>query len=87
MDRALQQTAGCVIGQDYPAPIIDHATAVRQARRLLAEARSGEDFRDEARRVYQKLGSRRRPSTGRRAARRTAQRKSAQKPQEQLQLL
>ena len=87
MDRALQQTAGCVIGQDYPAPIIDHATAVRQARRFLAEARSGEDFRDEARRVYQKLGSRRRPSTGRRAARRTAQRKSAQKPQEQLQLL
>ena len=27
MDVAAQQAAGCVIGRDYPAPIVDHATA------------------------------------------------------------
>jgi deoxyribodipyrimidine photo-lyase len=25
MDDAEQQAAGCVIGRDYPAPIVDHA--------------------------------------------------------------
>jgi deoxyribodipyrimidine photo-lyase len=27
MPLAVQQAAGCVVGQDYPAPIIDHAFA------------------------------------------------------------
>ena len=27
MPLDVQRTAGCVVGQDYPAPIVDHATA------------------------------------------------------------
>jgi deoxyribodipyrimidine photo-lyase len=30
MPSELQQRVGCVIGRDYPAPIVDHATARRQ---------------------------------------------------------
>jgi deoxyribodipyrimidine photo-lyase len=31
MPRALQRQVGCVIGADYPAPIVDHAQARRRA--------------------------------------------------------
>ena len=31
MSGELQQQAGCVIGEDYPEPIVDHAEARRQA--------------------------------------------------------
>jgi deoxyribodipyrimidine photo-lyase len=31
MPSALQSTTGCLIGRDYPAPVVDHATARRQA--------------------------------------------------------
>jgi deoxyribodipyrimidine photo-lyase len=31
MDAAEQHTAGCEIGRDYPAPIVDHATERRRA--------------------------------------------------------
>ncbi len=31
MPRALQQELGCVIGRDYPAPIVDHLAARREA--------------------------------------------------------
>jgi len=31
MPRAVQRRAGCVIGEDYPAPIVDHAWARREA--------------------------------------------------------
>jgi deoxyribodipyrimidine photo-lyase len=31
MPPDLQQTVGCVIGRDYPEPIVDHAEARRKA--------------------------------------------------------
>jgi deoxyribodipyrimidine photo-lyase len=31
MPREVQQTAGCVIGEDYPKPIVDHAEARKRA--------------------------------------------------------
>jgi deoxyribodipyrimidine photo-lyase len=34
-----QRAAGCVIGRDYPAPIVDHAREREVALRLLEEAR------------------------------------------------
>jgi deoxyribodipyrimidine photo-lyase len=31
MPREIQEQAGCLIGEDYPAPIVDHASARREA--------------------------------------------------------
>jgi len=31
MPEATQRQAGCVISEDYPAPIVEHATARREA--------------------------------------------------------
>ena len=61
MPSDLQSRAGCHIGRDYPAPIVDHATAVREARARLAEVRRRTTTREEARRVFVRHGSRRRP--------------------------
>lgn len=61
MPSALQSRTGCLIGRDYPAPIVDHTTAVREARARLAEVRRRTTTREEARRVFVRHGSRRRP--------------------------
>lgn len=31
MSDSVQREAGCVIGEDYPAPMVDHAAARREA--------------------------------------------------------
>jgi deoxyribodipyrimidine photolyase len=31
MDPSMQRESGCVVGRDYPAPIVDHANARRRA--------------------------------------------------------
>ncbi len=54
-----QQAAGCRIGRDYPAPIVDHAAAVREAKARLAAARGTSQARAEARGVARRHGSRR----------------------------
>ncbi|MBD3222737.1 deoxyribodipyrimidine photolyase, partial [bacterium] len=61
MSAAAQDRAGCRIGRDYPAPIVDHATAYREARERMREARRRDGAREEAQRVYEKHGSRKRP--------------------------
>ncbi len=68
MPRSLQQRVGCWIGADYPAPIVDHEAAVREARRRLARVRQSDEARSEARRVYARHGSRK-PASGGRARR------------------
>jgi deoxyribodipyrimidine photo-lyase len=45
MPLEVQREAGCIIGQDYPAPIVDHAWA--RERVLTAYARAREDDRSE----------------------------------------
>ena len=54
----------------YPAPVVEHEEAAREARRRMTPYRRGEGFRDEAREVFRKLGSRdrRREGTRRRRA-------------------
>jgi deoxyribodipyrimidine photo-lyase len=37
----VQQKAGCIIGQDYPAPIVDHAWARERTLAAYAQARKG----------------------------------------------
>lgn len=59
-------SAGFRIGRDYPAPIVDHLTAVRAARQRIAALRKTEPARRERESVYRKHGSRMRPRPRRR---------------------
>ncbi len=57
-----QQFCGCVIGRDYPYPIVDHPTAYRHAQEKLHHLRQRDDSKKEARRIQQKHGSRKKSS-------------------------
>ena len=59
MPADVQQAAGCVLGRDYPTPLVDHAAAVREAKRRLAAVRGAPEARTEARDVARRHGSRR----------------------------
>jgi deoxyribodipyrimidine photo-lyase len=59
MPTEVQQASGCVIGRDYPAPLVDHAVAVREAKRRLVAIRIDPEARAEARDVAHRHGSRR----------------------------
>jgi len=61
MPSDLQRRTGCIIGNDYPAPLVDHTNAVREARAHLATVRRRDSTRQEARRVFLRHGSRKRP--------------------------
>ncbi len=67
MPGDLQRQCGCLIGRDYPAPIVDHRTAVALAREKLSAARRQPQARAESHRVLGRHGSRKRPATRRRA--------------------
>jgi len=58
MTAALQSQAGCIIGRDYPAPIVDHTQAAREARVRLHQAYRGEEAREASRQIMAALGSR-----------------------------
>ena len=58
MPASEQQRVGCVIGRDYPLPIVDHAAAVAHAQRRLAEVRQRPEARAEADAIVAKHGSR-----------------------------
>jgi deoxyribodipyrimidine photo-lyase len=68
MPLAVQRHAGCRIGTDYPAPIVDHASAYREARQRIQAVKRSAEARRLAGQVYRKHGSRRGPA--RRAAKR-----------------
>ena len=59
MPTDVQHAASCLIGRDYPAPIVDHAVAVREAKRRLADVRHTAESRAEARDIARRHGSRR----------------------------
>lgn len=61
-----QQAYGCVIGKDYPAPIVTHKVAYQAARQRVFAWRQRPEVKAQAEKVYQKHGSRRRPSEQRR---------------------
>jgi deoxyribodipyrimidine photo-lyase len=60
LTQAEQQRLGCLIGRDYPHPIVDHEQAARNARQRLALVRRRGEARAESRAIYRKHGSRRR---------------------------
>ena len=59
MDAGQQQKAQVKIGDTYPAPLTEHASAVKLARAKMAEVFRREGFRQTSKVVYEKLGSRR----------------------------
>lgn len=59
MDAATQQAAGCRIGPDYPAPIVDEKQALQAARERLFGLRATPQARAEADAVQARHGSRR----------------------------
>lgn len=54
--------AGLVLGRDYPLPLVDLELAARQAKQQLARLRQGSSAKAQAKRVYNKHGSRLRSS-------------------------
>ena len=63
----------CVIGRDYPAPIVDHTTAYRAARDRMYAMKRSKEAKLASEKVYQKHGSRRRPNNRHSKGRRTSQ--------------
>jgi len=57
-----QEKAGCVIGVDYPGPVVEFRRAVGEAKERMYGVRSGAGAREEAKRVYLRHGSRKRPT-------------------------
>jgi len=58
MHASEQQRVGCVIGRDYPLPIVDHAAAIAHAQRRLTEVRQRPEARTEADAIVARHGSR-----------------------------
>jgi len=74
MPAELQSRSGCRIGRDYPAPIVEHAAGVKEARGRIAAIRRRSGTRTEAQAVFVRHGSRKKPaSPARRRADKTRQ--------------
>jgi deoxyribodipyrimidine photo-lyase len=61
MPATLQSQCGCLIGRDYPDPIVDYTTARRLALDAFAAVRRQPAVRAEAQQVYRRHGSRSNP--------------------------
>jgi deoxyribodipyrimidine photo-lyase len=59
MPAGVQQAASCLIGRDYPEPIVDHTLALRAAKARFSALRHDPAARAEARDVADRHGSRR----------------------------
>ena len=58
MDIAVQRMAGCFIGHDYPAPVVDDKTAMKAAKDRMYGLRSTAEAHQEAGHVLARHGSR-----------------------------
>ncbi len=68
MDISVQRMAGCLIGSDYPAPIVDDKQAMQAAKDRMYGLRQSTEARQEAGLVQERHGSRKSglPPTGQR---------------------
>lgn len=57
-EKTLIDDSHFTLGQDYPAPIVDHASSAKAAKQKIAAIRAGQDFGAAANAVFLKLGSR-----------------------------
>jgi deoxyribodipyrimidine photo-lyase len=86
MDASVQDMAGCRIGQDYPAPIIDDRLAMQAAKDRMYGLRQSTEAQQEANAVQARHGSRKSglPPSGQRrnaGARQTTRGASSPAPQ------
>ena len=82
MDVTVQRMAGCMIGTDYPSPIVDDKVAMKAAKDRMYGLRKTQESRREAGHVQVRHGSRKSglPQTGR-TAKRKAKEPAAPSPQ------
>ncbi len=64
MTARMQEAFGCVIGVDYPAPIVGHKLAYHRAKERVWAVKESRQAKAEAKRVYARHGSRRRSRWG-----------------------
>lgn len=76
MPPEVQEQAGCMIGRDYPEPIVDHVVTGKEARRRIYELRRLPELRQQAEKVMERHGSRKRPSSRRTSRKKTPAKKS-----------
>ncbi len=67
MPLSTQSKVGCVVGKDYPRPIVDHTVAYRAAREKMYAVRRTDEAKQEASRVLRKHGSRKKGTKGARS--------------------
>ncbi|MGD1868814.1 MAG: FAD-binding domain-containing protein [Neomegalonema sp.] len=79
MDRSAQRAAGCVLGQRYPEPIVDHEQAARDAKARVHAVRKGDAFYEAKQAVMRKHASRK-PGRDEGPARRARKRKGTEAP-------
>jgi deoxyribodipyrimidine photo-lyase len=58
MAEITQQRVGCVLGSDYPLPIVEPAAAAREARERIWALRQELGFREIAQSIHKQHGSR-----------------------------
>jgi deoxyribodipyrimidine photo-lyase len=63
MPLETQSRAGCMLGEDYPLPIVKNEVAARTAKVRIAVVRKKVEVKNESSRVFQKHGSRKRSNT------------------------
>lgn len=71
--QLIQNDCVCLIGRDYPLPVVDPDTAISQARSKLTQFRKQAGFAQEAKRVYTKHGSRNAQREGVRKSRKASE--------------
>ena len=67
MSSAIQKETRCLIGTDYPPPIVDHATATKAARRVITDIRKTPEAKAISDKILARHGSRK-PRPRRRSA-------------------
>ncbi len=88
MEASVQKSVGCVIGTDYPPPVVDDKVAIKAAKDRMYGLRKSSQAREQAQDVQARHGSRKSglpPSEQRRKVARKQSRKSA--PEETLNAL
>ena len=63
MELSTQRTTKCIIGRNYPAPIVDHTISIKKARLRIAEIIKKDGYKDKSKVVLNKMGSRKRTKT------------------------
>ena len=62
MPELVQGMSGCIVGKDYPAPIVDPKTAYHEARTKMRDAKRSAEVKAEKDRVLERHGSRANPN-------------------------